>query len=198
MEREGPVLELLMRRLAECPPEFLGQPLDDAGKGEIDVAALVWDTVHELSGKTLSVSELAKFQLEASRPRKMLNHLRIISATVWLLADGWFRGRSGVTEKVGTLLLFKLVDFSNHVGFAELLSDSDRREELIRRVLQVFGYRPAGETIAQATERLQGLDSAERAKVLLAAKQAEDRARKIREEAARKAAEEAAASYGRE
>ncbi len=198
MEREGPVLELLMRRLAECPLDFQKQPLDEAGVGELDVAALVWDAVHELSGKIMQPTELAKFVLDRRRSKQMLSHLQVTSAAVWLLYDPWFKGRAGVAEGVTKFLMHRLPEFATHVRFEELLSDIDRREELARLVLKSFGYRPAGETPTQATERWNVLDSVERARVLQAARKAEERARKIRDEAARKAAEEAAASYGRE
>ena len=57
---------------------------------------------------------------------------------------------------------------------------------------------PAGETLAQAQDRLTTLNSAERARVMKAAQAAEQRARQIREELARKAAEESADKWTRE
>ena len=80
----------------------------------------------------------------------------------------------------------------------QLVADADRREELARLCLKSLGLRPAGESVAQAEDRLSTLDSVERSRVIREARAAEERARKIREEMARKAAEEAAAVYGRE
>jgi hypothetical protein len=57
--------------------------------------------------------------------------------------------------------------------------------------LKSLGLRPAGESIAQAQDRLTTLSTAERQRVILAARQAEERARQIREAMAREAAREA-------
>jgi regulator of extracellular matrix RemA (YlzA/DUF370 family) len=58
--------------------------------------------------------------------------------------------------------------------------------------------RPAGETVAQAEDRLISLSSAEHARVLRASRDAEKRAQEIRAALARKAAEESADKYTRE
>ncbi|HKZ68457.1 MAG TPA: hypothetical protein VJ020_00155, partial [Anaerolineales bacterium] len=80
----------------------------------------------------------------------------------------------------------------------KFVSDPDRREELARLCLRGLGLRPAGETEAQAQDRLATLNTAERQRVIKAARAAEERARQIREEMAKKAAEEAADKWGRE
>src|SRR2546422_1011214 len=107
MNAEGPSLEALMHRLAECPPEFLEEPA-----ARINVAA------------------------------------------------------------VGS--------------------------ELVRFCLRNLGLGPAGESVAQAQDRLTTLDSVELRRVLQDTKKAEERARAIREALAKKAAEEAAAKVTRE
>ena len=61
-----------------------------------------------------------------------------------------------------------------------------------------LGFRPAGETLAQAQDRLTTLNSAERARVMKVAQAAEQRARQIREALTRKAAEESADKWTRE
>jgi len=58
--------------------------------------------------------------------------------------------------------------------------------------------RPAGETAAQAQDRLAAVSSGERLRVIEAARLAEERAREIREALARKAAQEAADKWTRE
>ena len=78
------------------------------------------------------------------------------------------------------------------------VSDPDRREELVRVVLRDLGLRPAGETRAQAADRLTTLNTAERQRVMVAARQAEERSEAIRAAMAKKAADEAAAQYSRE
>ena len=85
------------------------------------------------------------------------------------------------------------------VSAEKFVSDSDRREELARLALGALSLRPAGETDAQAADRLTTLSSAERQTVVQAARAAEDRARAVRAAiAARKAAAEADAKAIRE
>ena len=69
---------------------------------------------------------------------------------------------------------------------------------MVRLCLRDLGLRPEGETEAQAQDRLTTLSTAERSRVLAAARQAEERARAVREAMAKQAAEEAAAQYSRE
>ena len=80
----------------------------------------------------------------------------------------------------------------------QLVSDPDRREELARLCLRALGLLPAGETAAQAQDRLTTLSTAERQRVIREAREAERRAQKIREAMVKKAAEEAAAKYMRD
>ena len=80
----------------------------------------------------------------------------------------------------------------------KFVNDADRREELARVVLACLNYRPAGETVAQATDRLSSLSMTERRRLLEASRAAERRARAIREALAKKAAEESADKWTRE
>ena len=84
------------------------------------------------------------------------------------------------------------------VAARKFVTDPDRREELARVALARLGFRPAGETLAQAQDRLTTLNSSERARVMKAARAAEERARQIREALVRKAAEESADKFTRE
>jgi hypothetical protein len=84
------------------------------------------------------------------------------------------------------------------VAVEKFVTDPERREELARFSLARLGFRPQGETRAQAEDRLSSLSAAERARVLTAARAAEERARAVREALARKAAEESADKYTRE
>ena len=86
-------------------------------------------------------------------------------------------------------------------GVRRLLGDDvdpDRREELARLCLKDLGLRPAGESLAQAQDRLNTLSSVERQRVIGAARQAEERTRAIRAEMARKARAEADSKAMRE
>src|SRR5258708_7044667 len=96
MKREGPPLETLTRRLAECPPEFLALPR--VGEtGAIHVDAVVADLLRELGGEGLSPEAARQFQ---SRNRKADRaRLSVVLLAGWLLYDEWFRGQPGLAER---------------------------------------------------------------------------------------------------
>jgi hypothetical protein len=191
MTQEGPQLETLTRRLAECPSDFLLDPKDAKGNGRVEVGAVVFDLIRELGGRPLTKKELDKFK--SASPQN-----RLVLIASWLLYDVWFRSRGGFADKALVLFSEGLVELAKVVAVPTFVSDPDRREELARSCLKSLDLRPAGESETQAQDRLTTLDSVERAKVIKAAREAEERARQIREEMRRKAEEEAAASWGRE
>src|SRR6185369_6909824 len=116
----------------------------------------------------------------------------------WLLSDEWFRPLHLRSGAVLELLGNGATELGTQVPSQKFVTDPDRREELARLALARLGYRPAGETEAQAQDRLTSLSSVERSRVLNASRVAEERARKIREALARKAAEESADKFTRE
>ena len=194
MEREGPFLEALIRRIAETPEEFLAEPRIGS-TGQVHTAAVVGDLLR-LHGHDTKAGELGAFIGTDSRADR--NRLAVTLVISWLLADDWFvRVRPPVAE-VTKLLGAEAADVAKFVPAAKLVTDPDRREELARFALARLGMRPAGETIAQAKDRLTTLSSAERARVLRAARSAEERARTIREALVRKAAQESADKFTRE
>src|SRR5207247_7353673 len=89
-------------------------------------------------------------------------------------------------------------ELAPQVAARKFVTDPDRREELVRVALARLGFRPAGETLAQAQDRLTTLNSAERARVMKAAQAGDQRARQIREALARKAAQESGDKWTRE
>lgn len=192
MEAEGPLLEALLRRLAECPPEFLAEPLL-GGTGTVHVAAVVSDLLRDLGGAGLSGDEAKYFG--GANTRKNRNRLGTVLVAAWLLHDPWFRVQKRFAEPTRALLAHGLTELAGVVQAPQLVSDPDRREELARLCLKGLGLRPAGETAAQAEDRLTTLNSAERQRVVRAAREAERRAQEIRDAMAKKAAEEAAAKY---
>ena len=102
------------------------------------------------------------------------------------------------TDDLLQLLDAEARELAAQVAGEKFITDPDRREELARVALARLGYRPAGETVAQAQDRLTTLNSAERARVMKAAQAEEQRARQIRAELVRKAAEESADKWTRE
>lgn len=198
MNEEGPQLEVLTRRLAECPAEFLAEPRIGLS-GQVSVAAVVADLLHDLGGPSL-----AQAQAEALQPRNaqqaaaQRNWLSLVLVSAWLLHDPWFREAQRFGPMAADFLATQLMEVAGLTQAPKFVTDPDRREELARLCLRGLGLRPAGETQAQAADRLATISTAERKRVLAAARLAEERARVIREAMAKKAAEEAAAQYSRE
>jgi hypothetical protein len=194
MQSEGPVLETLTRRLAECPPDFLAEPrLGSAGV--VNVAAVVSDLLVELGGAGLTPADAKNLTTPTKQIR---NRQRLMLITAWLLHDPWFRERQSLAEPAQRLLTRGLEEPAALTEATKFVNDPDRREELARLCLKELGLRPAGETQAQAQDRLATLNTAERQRVIAAARQAEERARQVREAMARQAAEEAADKWSRE
>lgn len=197
MEHEGPILEALTLRLAECPPDFLAEPRRPGGQGRIDVAAVVSDLLEALGGSPLTDPECFCYP-SAKAVNAHRNRLRLILVGAWLLFAGELRRVPQAAERAREWLATQMEELSPYVQADQLVQDPDRREEFVRLGLKAMGLRPAGESLEQAQDRLVTLSSVERARVVKEAQAAERRARQIREEMARKAAEEAAAAWGRE
>jgi hypothetical protein len=204
MNREGPMLESLTRRLAETPEDFLAEPVV-GGRGRVQTSAVVGDLLG-LLGASATPEQLVAFvprsaAVNPSAPtgaRSERNQLAVALILCWLLADDWFRQLKPPAEDVVDLLREYAAQLSAQQAPRKFVSDPDRREEMARLILSRLGFRPAGETVAQAQDRLTTLNSAERARVMKAARAAEERARQIREALVKKAAEESADKWTRE
>ncbi len=194
MEREGPPLETLTRRLAELPPDFLGEPRIGAA-GTVHVAAVVQDLLTDLS-RPAAPARLKAF--EGDDPQRDRGRLSVALALCWLLADGWFRDARPAPDDVLRLLEGLPAELGGRFPVGQLVKDPERREEIARLALARLGFRPAGETRAQAEDRLSSISSAERERVLAASRAAEERAREIRQALLRKAAEQSADKWSRE
>lgn len=197
MQHEGPILESLTRRLAECPPDFLAEPKRPGGQGQVEVAAVVSDLLESLGGSPLTAPGLFAYP-GASEVNAHRNRLRLVLVGAWLLNAPELRGVPKAAERAREWLGSQLGELAAYVNAEALVADPDRREEFVRLGLYALDVRPAGESLEQAMDRLATLSSVERARVVKRAQEAERRAREVREEMARKAAEEAAASWGRE
>lgn len=194
MRSEGPPLEVLLRRLLEIPSDFLAEPRI-GGQGDIDVAAVVWDVLRQAGGRPPTDKELGSYRPWGLGARAKRNRLRLVLVSCWLLADPSFQ-RAELADLAHRFLQETLLKLDPYMPVDRLLHDSDRREELVRRLLSDLGLRPAGETEAQAADRLQTLDSGARVRVLRQSAKAERRAQEVREAMARKAALDAASRYG--
>jgi hypothetical protein len=190
MTEEGPLLEILLRRLAETPPDFLADPVLGES-GTVETRALVNDLLR-MHGATSVDPRL--HQLSGSAPRDA-NRLRLAQLLAWLYADRWV---FGARWDVLPALLELSSELALLVPAHKAVEQPERREELARLALAKLGLRPAGESEEVARDRLTTLSSAERARVLAASRAAEQRARAIREALAKKAAEESADKWSRE
>lgn len=186
MQHEGPQLEVLTHRLAECPAEFLLPPLGFAS-GIINVMALVADHFRAI-GIVVPTPRLPADD-------RQLSH---ISLATWLLGDEWFSGRPDLANSATTLFATGFANLAAVITAEQCVRDPDRREEFARTCLAALSLRPKGETIEQATDRLASLDSVARVRVLRDTRASEARARQVREQMARRAAQEAAAKTTRE
>lgn len=197
MEHVGPPLADLMGHLAEAPGEFLAEPQVGA-LGEVHVAAVVADVLRVFG---VSVREKDLAPLEGRHAKEDRAKLRLALLAAYVLSHPFYKSAQPPVKKEDLLNLFaKVIPESApfHPEASRFVKDPERREELSRVVLAGLGFRPAGESKALAEDRLTGLSGAERAKVMAAAKAAEERASQIREALVRKAAEESADKYTRE
>jgi hypothetical protein len=194
MKIEGPPLESLTRRLTETPEDFLAEPKVGA-TGRVPVSAVVNDLLAQLG--TSAETSLLEFFNGSDVPRER-NRLSVILLICWLLADDWFKALKPDGAQVLSLLDETATQLAAQVVVKSYLNDADRREELVRTILARLDCRPAGETTAQAQDRLTSLSSVERERVLKASREAEERTRAIRAALAKKAADESADKWTRE
>jgi len=194
MKTEGPPLETLTRRLAECPADFLAEPRIGVA-GKVQVAAVVADLLREMGGSPPRPEQVGVFRSRNARADR--NRLSLVLIASWLLADAAFK-RSAFAGPALEFLSRGVVELATHTSADKFVIDPDRREELARFCLRALDLRPAGESIAQAQDRLATLNTTERQRVILAAREAEARARAIREAMAQRAAEEANSKLMRE
>jgi hypothetical protein len=184
----------LNRRLVDTPEDFTAEPVV-AGRGALNVAALVSDLMVAFGASGLDTERAAAFRPPDTAPSR--NWLRCVAVATWLLHDRFILAAAPVAG-AWEFLTAGLQDMAACVPARDLVTDPDRREELARRCLQALGLLPAGETAAQAADRLATLDSVERVRVLAATREAELRAAEVRKAMQAQAAAEAAAKASRE
>jgi len=185
----APSLDALVHRLAECPPELLDEPRRGRRDG-IRVDAVAWDVLRELGAEP---APDAVAQLGDDR-----NHLRLVLVGCWLLLDPALREAPRLPRLALPWLRRDLKPLAGLVAAERFVEDPDRREELVRLLLDALGLRPAGETAAQAADRLKTLSSVERDRVLRATRAQQKRAEELRRRMQEREALEAAARISRE
>ncbi len=204
MSHEGPLLEHLMHRLTECPPEFRFRlyagpsgafhSMDPAADLIVPEAVLA-DLILELGGRPLAEEEISPLRC---RKDEDVARLQIMLLGAWLLHDPWFRAakRFGTPAYVTLLELGR--DLPAYTNAEQIREDVERREEFVRLCLRGLGLVPKGETTEHAEDRLRSVSAAERARVVKETRERLQKARELAEAMRRKEAEEAAARAYRE
>lgn len=188
MPPEGPEIERLVRRLAECPGEFLATADESP-----DYVAVVCDHMRRMAPDAPPERAPGLAALRRTAPA----HRELIAVTCWMLHDDWFLDRPDLAPGMWELFASDAVKrLAELIKPAAFVTDPDRREELARTCLKGLALVPKGETAPQAADRLTALDSVERHRVLKATAAAERRAREIREAMARQKAQESVSRYG--
>lgn len=191
--KEGPSIEELTRHLAECPESFLAEPIQARGKGTVHVAAVVSDLSTLLGGDALTPKQVKKFSYGSKKNQaKDRNRLRLVLVCCWLAYAESLR-RLGGPEKL-LVFLSELGELAGLMPAEQFVVDEERREELVRLLMNGLSLLPKGEKKEEAENRLEALSTVKRDAVVKAARAAEQRARKLREELARKERERRAAS----
>lgn len=184
-------IEPLLHRLQHTPIRFLDEPRLGT-KGDLVVKALAGDVLRHVAGDVgYHWADVEQLDVQVASER---NRMRITVLVIWLLFDVRFFGQPALLTAIQSLLLKGLHALASLVDAGVMVTDTDRREELVRYVLDQLHILPEGETRAQAQDRLQTLDSVEQQRVMEASRAAEARARQVREEIQRRLAEEEAAA----
>lgn len=194
MNRIGPPLPALTRRLTEIPSDFLGEPRLGS-RGTIAADALLNDVL-TLLGAGNEPKVLEAFGPTQPAARRNACKLGLIAA--WALADEWLTAERPERGALADFLLSALPELAAQSRSDAYVLEPDRREEFARTLLARLGFRPDGETVEQATDRLSMISASERARLLKASRAAEERAREVREALARKAAQESADKWTRD
>jgi hypothetical protein len=199
MDNEGPLLETLLRRLSECPIEFIETCTTPTGP--LQLIAILSDHYREFGDANPMGKDAARFtwlEPNVKKSKKVtMRHWGVLSVATWLLHDDWFLVHPELSKASWQWLNSQSLErLSAIVSPEQCINDPDRREELVRICLESMKLRPKGETIEQAIDRKQTLDSVEREGILRATAAAERRAREVREAMAKKKALESASRYG--
>ena len=179
------------------PPAFREEPFG-LPKGRIRVGAVVGDLVESLAGRAPEKDFLRSF-VPAEKSAAERNRLLWVLAASHLLWHPAFRERGAVYPQNWHRRFF-VQELSMLAGVAQaekLVTDEERREELIRRALGVLELRLPGESDEESRDRLTQVDSLERQRILSEVAKRQAKLRR-EEELRRKAAEEAASKMPRE
>lgn len=186
-----PPLPELLRHVREMPASFRSVPAGFPG-GRVRVRAVVGDLWESLFGAAPPADLLAAMDPRDGSAGER-SRLGWVLAAAHLLWHPGLRSEAAAAAAVRRLLVADLARLSAIVQPRAVATDADRAEELIRRVLRALDRFLAGESPAEAQERLDQVDSVARRRLELQAARRVRNARRVREQMARRLAEEAAA-----
>ena len=217
-------IDALAHRLREAPSSFL-RP--QTHKSIPALKAFISDLLFHLTGELPEYTTLKDFSWR-NIPKKgsvtKENYLGIVLLVVWLLYDPAFehliderlpdkdasqdRTKAVTADLTTDLFAFlkgPIVALAGLVEASSFVTDSDRREELIRVCMYTLEVGIVGEETALSSDRRQALDSVERDRLIKEAKIRRDKERKRLkkleeklEAERRKKAAESASRYNRE
>jgi hypothetical protein len=188
---EGPPLEALLQRLLQTPIEFVST--------DTDVIAVAHDVVSSITSQPCDPASMQEFVQLAQAGDSVRPHLGCALLVLWLLADEWFTAAAVPEANLWYTVKAVPGQLANSATSAiHWTDDPERREELVRTVMATLGCRPAGETDAQAQDRLSAVSLAERRRVIASAAEAEKREGELRAALAAEAARQAADKMTRE
>lgn len=192
--REQKELYALLRHLKNCPNDFL-EPGQQAGAKPV-TEALVYDLFRNVMGN-LTASKDTLPDIISSLWAKDENVYKSINIGVWFLTQPLFTQPSRV-DGIRIFLFDRLPQLCQYVKYQQWIDDEDRAEEFVREALQCCNLFVDGETLAEAQDKLEGLSTIKRQRVLEETNESTERMRAIRQAMAEKKAREAANVYGRE
>jgi hypothetical protein len=175
MTTEGPSLETLIYRVTSTPADFTVVDLDHSVEIlRVRTVAVAHDTAVQLG--VTDRFPVAEFERKAATFGG--ERLRVSLLLCWLIADPSLHNCVAGSD-LHRVLTEDSEALANEALAADWLGDAEHREELVRLVLRDLGLRPAGESESQAQDRLSGISSIDRRRVMLETRQAEQRAAAI-------------------
>lgn len=180
MTQIGPGLHPLLQRVRSIPPEVFSS--------EADLSAVIADFYRD-TGMYQTFDANTVHNLTEARKQFFV-------FAIWLYLDPLFE-----PYPLGSCCQFFESDglkYADVLDCTQIQNDSLRAEEFVRLCLKAVGLRPAGETEAQASDRLQTLDSVEAVALEKRLAVERERAKAVREQMQQAAAKAAAAKVSRE
>ncbi len=124
--------------------------------------------------------------------------LSLAALATWLLHEDFFLAHPELAPAASDLFANGLQTLAQVTTAEQCVRDPDRREEFARHCLAQLSLRPRGESIAQAQDRYQSLDSVRTEHPEGCPRAPKSAPREVREKLAAEAARQAAARYNYE